>query len=117
MRGKRFFLAAILAMAVTVAGVWLAHRAVEPRQPTWGDVQEEARAGGYRLITSAGLADLRRAGGALLVDTRQEWEFRTGHIQGARNFPMEPTRLERWRKAGALAAFLGPDKDRDIVFY
>ncbi len=27
----------------------------------------------------------------LLVDTRQEWEYRTGHLKGAVNFPMEPT--------------------------
>jgi hypothetical protein len=51
------------------------------------------------------------------VDTRQEWEFRTGHIQGARNFPMESTGWSRWRKAGALEAFLGPDRQRPIVFY
>jgi hypothetical protein len=30
---------------------------------------------------------------------------------------MEPTAWSRWRKAGALEALLGPDKDRLIVFY
>jgi rhodanese-related sulfurtransferase len=53
----------------------------------------------------------------LLVDTRQEWEYRSGHIRGATNFPIEPTWWSRWRKAGALEAVLGPDKDRLIVFY
>jgi rhodanese-related sulfurtransferase len=53
----------------------------------------------------------------LLVDTRQEWEYRSGHIKGALNFPIEPTWLSRWRNKGALAKFLGPDKNRFIVFY
>ena len=52
-----------------------------------------------------------------LVDTRQEWEYRSGHIQGAINFPIEPTWLSRWRKKGALETVLGPDKNRFIVFY
>jgi rhodanese-related sulfurtransferase len=53
----------------------------------------------------------------LLVDTRQEWEYRTGHIKGALNFPMEPTWMSRWRNKGALENFLGPDKERYLVFY
>jgi rhodanese-related sulfurtransferase len=90
-----------------------------PRQATWSDVQAEARAGGYRIITTEDLADrcARDPPGVLLVDTRQEWEYRTGHIAGAQNFPMEPTRWARWRKAGDLETFLGPDKDRPLAFY
>ena len=53
----------------------------------------------------------------LLVDTRQDWEYRTGHIQGAVNFSMEPTAWARWRSQGPLAKFLGPDRDRTMVFY
>ena len=53
----------------------------------------------------------------LLVDTRQEWEYRSGHIRGALNFPLEPTWISRWRNKGALEKFLGPDKNRFIVFY
>jgi rhodanese-related sulfurtransferase len=51
------------------------------------------------------------------VDTRQEWEYRTGHIDGAVNFPMEPTGWARWRNRGPMETFLGPDKERGIVFY
>ena len=58
--------------------------------------------------------DLQRI---LLVDTRQEWEFAAGHIKGAVNFPIEPTWWSRWWKKADLAATLGPDKDRLIVFY
>jgi rhodanese-related sulfurtransferase len=53
----------------------------------------------------------------MLIDTRQEWEYRAGHIAGALLFPMEPTWWARWRKAGALRELLGEDKDRLVVFY
>jgi rhodanese-related sulfurtransferase len=52
----------------------------------------------------------------LLVGTRQDWEFRSGHIRGAVNFPIEPTWWSRWRSQGRLAALLGPDQDRLAVF-
>jgi rhodanese-related sulfurtransferase len=53
----------------------------------------------------------------LLVDTRQDWEYRTGHIKNAVNFPIEPSAWGRWRAESPLAKFLGSDKDRIIVFY
>jgi rhodanese-related sulfurtransferase len=79
----------------------------------------EAKKGGYRLITTAELSGLLEKGfdNLLLVDTRQEWEYRTGHIERAVNFPIEPTWWSRWRKAWALETFLGPDKNRTLVFY
>jgi rhodanese-related sulfurtransferase len=97
----------------------LTHRAVTPKEATWDDVKAEAKSGGYRIITTEELAREYRkdSGSLLLVDTRQDWEYRTGHLNGAVNFPMEPTWWSRWRKASALEAFLGPDKDRGIVFY
>jgi hypothetical protein len=52
-----------------------------------------------------------------MVDTRQEWEYRTGHIENAGNFSMEPTWWARWSKADELEEFLGPDRDRLLVFY
>jgi hypothetical protein len=30
---------------------------------------------------------------------------------------MEPTKWSEWRRASALETFLGPDKDRTIIFY
>ena len=77
------------------------------------------KAGGYKIITTEELSERyqKDANSLLLVDTRQEWEYRTGHLKGAVNFPMEPTWWSRWRKASALETFLGPDKDRTIIFY
>jgi len=110
---------ALAAVLITIVSVWYPQRPMAPKQATWNDVMAEAKAGGYRIITTEELAGWYRQGpsGLMLVDTRQEWEYRTGHIEGAINFPMEPTWWVRWRKAGTLEAFLGPDKDRTLVFY
>ena len=68
----------------TIGIVWYAQRPFARGQATWEDVMAEAKAGGYRIITTDDLAKHYRkdASGLLLVDTRQEWEYRTGHIQG-----------------------------------
>lgn len=113
------FLVPFLAIVTTVGALWFTNRAVTPREAGWEDVVAEARAGGYDLINTE---DLNRriekdSDNILLVDTRQEWEYRAGHIKGAVNFPMEPTWWSRLRKRGALKAALGPDRNRVIVFY
>jgi 3-mercaptopyruvate sulfurtransferase SseA len=110
---------ALVAVAITIGYIWQTNRVVTPKAATWNDVLTEARQGGYQLITTDELSRRYTAkpNSLLLVDTRQEWEYRTGHIKNALNFPMEPTWLSRWRKKGALKKFLGPDKNRFIVFY
>ncbi len=110
---------ALAAVALTIGYLWQANRAVAPQTATWQDVLAEASQGGYRLIDTDELSNKYKANpdSMLLVDTRQQWEYRTGHIKGAVNFPMEPTWLSRWRNKGTLEKFLGPDKNRLIVFY
>lgn len=110
---------AVVAATLTLGVLWFAHRPAVLQGTTWEDVRVEAQSGGYRLITTRELARLYRQEpqNLLLVDTRQEWEYRTGHIKGAVAFPMEPTRWSRWRAQGRLQALLGPDKDRLVVFY
>lgn len=83
------------------------------------EVRKEAQRGGYRLITTDELRKIRERnpGGVLIVDTRQDWEYAAGHIEGAVNFPMEPTWLARLTKRGELEQFLGPDREKRIVFY
>lgn len=118
-QNKKTTLAALVAVLLTVGALWFTSRPVPPQKAAWDDVLAEAKAGGYQIITTEKLAELYRNDPAalLLVDTRQDWEYRTGHLKGAVNFPMEPTWWARWRKAAALENFLGPDKDRIIVFY
>jgi len=108
-----------MAVAVTVGVLWFINRPVIPKKATWDDVVAEAKRGGYRLINTEELWERydKDPKSLRLVDTRQEWEYRTGHIKGASNFPIEPTWLSRWREKGVLERFLGPDKKRFIVFY
>lgn len=119
MNKKASSLLALVAVMITITTVWYAQRPDETKQASWEDVVAEAEAGGYRIITTDELAHRHRKGSSdlILIDTRQVWEYRTGHIEGALNFPMEPTWWSRWRKADDLKDFLGPDKDSAIVFY
>lgn len=104
---------------LSISALWFTNRAVTPTEASWEDVADEAVAGNYRLITTNELWELysRPDDRPLIIDTRQEWEYRTGHIKGALNFPMEPTWLSRWQKKSALEQFLGPDKDTTVIFY
>jgi 3-mercaptopyruvate sulfurtransferase SseA len=119
MKDLRKTILALIAVSLTIGFIWYDNRPVNPKKAHWDDVRAEAATGGYRLITTDQLWQQYNSNreSLLLVDTRQEWEYRSGHIQGAANFPMEPTWLSRWQKKGELEAFLGPDKNRLVVFY
>jgi hypothetical protein len=119
MENRRTTFLALAAVILTLGALWYIQRPVVLQETTLAEVQAEAVRGGYRLITTEALADLYRQHPAklLLVDTRQDWEYRSGHIQGAANFPLEPNAWSRWRSQDRLAALLGPDQDRLAVFY
>jgi len=119
MQKKVSILFTLLAILLAAGSVWYEQHPTAPAQATWEEVLQEADAGGYQLISTEELADQysEDASSLLLIDTRQEWEYRTGHMKAALNYPMEPTWWSRWRKAGDLEEFLGTDKDRFLVFY
>jgi len=48
-------------------------------------------------------------GGVLLVDVRSDEEFNEGHLDGALHI--------EWDKTDELAAAIGSDKQRQVVFY
>ena len=83
------------------------------------DVRAEAVRGGYKLLDLGELRGRleREPGRILLVDTRQDWEYRTGHIPNSVNFSFEPTGWSRLKNRWALAEALGANKSRPIVFY
>ena len=110
---------ALIAVSLTIGYIGYGNRTVTPPKADWDDVRAEALQGGYQLISTDKLWQQYQSNpaGLFLIDTRQEWEYRSGHIQGAVNFPMEPTWLSRWRKKWELETVLGPDKNRLIVFY
>jgi 3-mercaptopyruvate sulfurtransferase SseA len=118
MRNTKTLILSVVFMGLVVGWLWTKGRPAPPLKTTMEDVRQEAAAGGYALIDTEQMRRrLARGENLLLVDTRQPWEYRTGHIQGAVNFSMEPTWWNRWRSRGALEKFLGPDKSRAIVFY
>lgn len=94
-------------------------RETPAREVTLEDVAAEAERGGYRLIDLAELRERYETApeALLLVDTREEGEFRAGHIRKARLFPMKPTWWARFRSAGKMEKFLGPDREKNIGFY
>jgi hypothetical protein len=119
MQNNKTTFIALAAVIFTVGALWFTNGAVTSKQASWDDVLLEAKTGGYKIITTAELAEHYQENpqSLFLVDTRQEWEYRTGHLKAAVNFSMEPTWWSRWRSASALETFLGPDKERTIVFY
>lgn len=117
------WLYAILAMVgagALVTAVWVPRRRKALARPgTPEDIQARASRGGYRLIETEDLATMHREhnGRLLLVDTRPWPGFQAGHIRDAVCFPLAPTWWGRWSCRQVLAALLGPDQDRSIVFY
>ena len=118
-RSIRLFLIPSIALAVTLLALWYSHLPVPVVLSNMAQVQQEAESGGYRLMDVEALSKLYESNREkiLLVDTRQEWEHRAGHIAESVNFPMEPTWWARWHKKEDLKSFLGPDKKKSIVFY
>ena len=111
-----------VSLLVTVVGagaLWFTSQSITPKEAGFEEVRAEAAAGGYRFMSTDELGRRYKGDpqGITVVDTRQDWEFAAGHIQGAVSFPMEPTWWSRWQKKDGLAAVLGPDKNRFIVFY
>ncbi len=90
-----------------------------PQDDLTVSVQQEAKSGKYLLIDTDALWELYQdtSRNILLIDTRQEWEYLTGHITDAIHFSMEPTWFSRLIQRHTLAQELGPDKDRILVFY
>lgn len=119
MQNKKATFIAFMAVLLTIGAIWFTNRAVTPKQATWDDVLADGKNGGYQVMTTDELSARyqKDPSSVFLVDTRQEWEYRTGHLKEAENFPIEPTAWSRWRKASALEKFLGPDKNRTLVFY
>ena len=118
--GRITITGAILFAVLLIPALFLSQEALSsPGAPVMEDVRAEAVRGGYRLIDLGELRGRleREPGRILLVDTRQDWEYRTGHIPNSVNFSFEPTAWSRLKNRWALANALGADKTRPSVFY
>jgi len=85
MKPIRFLLIPIMAVSVTLLVLWYIHLPVPIVASNMAQVELEAKNGGYRLIDVEALSKLYQADREkiLLVDTRQDWEHRAGHIAGS----------------------------------
>jgi hypothetical protein len=109
----------VLITAVLLGLLWWRRHASGPREVGWDEVMAKSKRGGYQLISTEEMADRyqRDPRSLLLVDTRPPAEYLAGHIRGAVNLPLTPTWWGRWRCKSLLAALLGPNKERLVVFY
>ena len=119
MKSIRLLLMPVIALAATLSILWYIHLPVPIVASNLAQVELEAANGGYRLMDVAALSKRYQTDreNILLVDTRQEWEHRAGHIAGSINFPMEPTWWARWQRKGDLKKALGAQTEKTIVFY
>ncbi len=86
----------------------------------WASAQAEARRDDYRLIDDDGLKRLvDDKTDMVLLDARADYEFEAGHIPGAANleFDLGDDLDLSPEKRRALAALMGPDRDRLLVIY
>jgi hypothetical protein len=84
-------------------------------------VVNEARKGGYQLITPEELKNeyLRDSTAFLLVDVRQEWSYQMQHIRGSLHIDFAPTWWNQYSPMmrSEIKKLLGPEKNKKIVFY
>ena len=86
----------------------------------WPSALAEAQKDGYALITPQEIQNLYASGNEFsMVDVRPDYEFKTGHLPGAKNFEIDlGDRLDlKLQKADAFKKVLGTDKNRGIVIY
>ena len=86
----------------------------------WPSALAEAQKDGYALITPQEIQSLYASGSNdIIVDVRPDYEFKTGHLLGAKNFEIDlGDRLDlKPQKADAFGKVLGTDKNRLIVIY
>ncbi len=86
----------------------------------WPAALAEALKDGYVLTTPEEIQALYASGNNLfLVDVRPDYEFKAGHLPGAKNFEIDlGDRLElKPQKADAFRKVLGVSKNRLIVLY
>jgi hypothetical protein len=86
-----------------------------------GQIVDEAKRGGYQLISPEELKEeyLKDAAAFFLVDVRQEWSYQMQHIKGSLHIDFAPTWWNQYSPMmrSDMKKLLGPDKDKKFVFY
>jgi 3-mercaptopyruvate sulfurtransferase SseA len=114
---KIFFQPAILLLLVMVftGPSWSKENPV-----WWPTALAEAQKDGYALTIPAEIRNWYASGqDFILVDVRPDYEFKAGHLPGARNFEIDlGDRLDlKPQKADAFEKVLGTNKNKLVVIY
>ena len=114
MQGKKSILLAAVAVLLTAVAVWFAQRPVTPKQATWDDVLAEAKAGGYRIITTEELADRYRKDPETFFwwTPARNGSTAPGTSRARSIFPWNRPGGRAGARRVHLKALLGPDKER-----
>ena len=86
----------------------------------WSSALAEAQKDGYTLTTPEEIqSQYTSSTNTIILDVRPDYEFKAGHLPGAKNFEIDlGDRLElKPQKAEAFKHVLGTDKNREIVIY
>ena len=86
----------------------------------WPSAIAEAKKDGYALTSPEEIQALYASGSDyFILDVRPDYEFKTGHLPGAKNFEIDlGDRLGlKPQKANAFETILGEDKNRVIIIY
>ena len=86
----------------------------------WPSALAEAQKDGYTLTTPEEIqSQYASSTNTIILDVRPDYEFKAGHLPGAKNFEIDlGDRLElKPQKAEAFKNVLGTDKNREIVIY
>ncbi|MCB2188152.1 MAG: rhodanese-like domain-containing protein [Deltaproteobacteria bacterium] len=114
-------LLALILLAGSGLPVAAAAKATPAFTPTWwADAAREADRDGYRLLTQPELQALLDSGDEfLLLDVRPDYEYRQGHLPGAKNLEFHLGHRSKLDPATekAFRALAGPDPGRKIVIY
>ena len=86
----------------------------------WPSALAEAQKNGFALTAPEEIQHLYASGhNYFIVDVRPDYEFKAGHLPGAKNFEIDlGDRLDlKPQKADGFRKILGTDKSRMIVIY
>ncbi len=116
---KKLLVLTLLVALCAIGAFWLTDSAVTPQEATWDQAVRDAKQGKYQLLHTDEIRQLIEEAPhkMLLVDTRDEEDFRAGHIPGAINHPIAQTSWSRWGEQRRLGTVLGQDKSRFVAFY
>lgn len=117
-RGRILLLALIVTLCTGAGLWWLVYQGTSPQDASWDQAIKEAKQGKYELVHTDEIRQLLEEAPqkTTVIDLRGKRDYGRGHIPGAINVPMGSSAWSNTPDKGQLAALLGPDKSRYVIF-